>query len=250
MQTINIRNLFNLHGYKIILFLFIGMLFAAPVNAQKRSKANYNYFLFKQKPYYFGLTLGSNSSRFSAFRSKEYIFSDSISSVRSVSGPGFNLGIVTNLKIGEYFDFRFLPTLSFAERTLNYTKNSRFTPKTQKKLESIFVEMPFHFRFKSAPYRDKRLFVVAGVKYAFDVASKARATSEGADQIIKISPHDFSFEVGAGMQIFFPYFIFSPEIKMSYGIGNTLLFNPNLEESSVLDKILSRTFTISFNFEG
>ncbi len=250
MQTTNVRNLFVIHGYKIILLLFIGMLFANPAEAQRRDKSNYNYFLFKQKPYYFGLTLGSNSSRFSAFRSKQYIYSDSITSVKSVSGPGFNLGIVTNLKIGEYFDFRFLPTLSFAERTLNYTKNSRLTPNSQEKVESIFVEMPFHFRFKSAPYRDKRLFVIGGVKYAFDVASKARATSEGSDQIIKISPHDFSLEVGAGIQLFFPYFIFSPEIKMSYGIGNTLLFNPNLEESSVLDKILSRTFTISFHFEG
>lgn len=250
MQTINIRNLFAVHRNKIVLLLFIGLLNVTTADAQRRSKGNYNYFLFKQKPYYFGLTLGTNSSRYTAFRSKDYIYSDSISSVKSVSGPGFNLGIVTNLKIGEYFDFRFLPTLSFAERSLNYTKNSRTRPNSQEKLESIFVEMPFHFRFKSAPYKDKRLFVVAGVKYAFDVASKARATSEGSDQIIKISPHDFSLEVGGGIQLFFPYFIFSPEIKMSYGIGNTLLFNPNLEESSVLDKILSRTFTISFNFEG
>ena len=112
----------------------------------------------------------------------------------------------------------------------------------------MFVELPFHFRYKSVPYKDKRLFVIAGVKYAFDVASDSRARQ--AETLVKISPHDFSIEYGAGIQFFFPYFIFSPEFKVSQGIGNTLLFNPNLEESTILEKVFSRTFTISFHFEG
>jgi len=115
-------------------------------------------------------------------------------------------------------------------------------------VESVFVETPFHVRYKSAPYKDIRLFVIAGVKYAFDVASEARARQ--AETLVKISPNDFSVEVGAGIQFFFPYFIFSPELKFSQGIGNTLIYNPNLEESTVLEKILSRTFTISLHFEG
>ena len=52
------------------------------------------------------------------------------------------------------------------------------------------------------------------------------------------------------MQFFFPYFILSPELKFSYGLGNILLFDESLEEASVIDKILSRGFTLSFHFEG
>jgi hypothetical protein len=52
------------------------------------------------------------------------------------------------------------------------------------------------------------------------------------------------------MQFFFPFFIFSPELKISQGIGNTLIYNPALQESTVLEKLLSRTFTISLHFEG
>ena len=57
-------------------------------------------------------------------------------------------------------------------------------------------------------------------------------------------------ELGTGIQFFFPYFIFSPEFKMSNGISNTLLYDDTLEESTVLEKVLSRTFTISLHFEG
>jgi hypothetical protein len=215
---------------------------------QKYNTGNYNFQEFDSKAYYFGITLGVNSSNFKPFRSREFLLSDSIRTVESLQGPGFNLGVVTNLKIGDYFDFRFLPTLSFAERNIDYTKASRLRPVSQRTVESVFVEMPFQMRYKSAPYRDKRLFVIAGVKYGFDVASDSR--SKQAETLVKIAPNDFSFEYGAGIQIFFPFFIFSPEFKVSHGIGNTLIFNSNLEESTVLEKILSRTFTISLHFEG
>lgn len=229
--------------------VFFLLLLSPQLNGQKFSGGgNYNFYDFQQKTYYFGITLGYNLANFKPFRSSDFLRSDSILVVESVSGPGFNLGIVTNLKIGNFFDLRFLPTLSFAERNIKYEKDSRRNSFTQRKVESVFVEMPFHIRYKSAPFNDIRLFVIAGVKYAFDVASDSRTRQ--AETIVKISPNDFSFEYGAGIQFFFPYFIFSPEIKISHGLGNTLIFNENLEESRVLEKILSRTFTISLHFEG
>ncbi len=247
MHTINFGHLLHLSGRKVALLIaFLCLVITA--DAQQYGRGNENYFAFRQKSYYFGITLAYNSASFVPFRSRDYIFRDSIKGVQSVTGPGFNLGIVTNLKIGEYFDFRFLPTLSFAERNIRYDKSSRLTAFTQRTVESVLVEMPFHFRYKSAPYRDKRLFVLAGVKYSFDVASDSRALQ--SESFVKISPHDFAVEYGAGVQIFLPYFIFSPEIKFSHGIGNTLIFNNNLEESTVLEKVLSRTFTLSFHFEG
>lgn len=237
-----------LHGLQAGLILLLLLLTSNGLNAQFVGGGNYNFRDFSAKPYYFGITLAVNSSRFTPYRSEDFIFSDSIRVVESLNGPGFNLGIITNLKIGQYFDFRFLPTLSFAERNLQYTAGSRVARERQRTVESVFVELPFHFRYKSAPYKDKRLFLIAGVKYNFDVASESRA--QQADQLVKISPHDFQLEYGAGVQFFFPYFIFSPEFKISHGIGNTLIFNPNLAESTVLEKVLSRTFTLSFHFEG
>ncbi len=248
MQTLIPGHLYRLLGRKATLTLLFLALLLSTVHAQFSSGGNYNFLDFNRKPYYFGITLGLNSSSFTPFRSKDFIFNDSIRIVESLRGPGFNLGIITNLKLGNYFDFRFLPTLSFAERRLEYTRESRIGTNTQRNVSSVFVEMPFHFRYKSAPWHDKRLFLIAGVKYAFDVASESRARQ--AEQLVKISPHDFSIEYGAGIQIFFPYFIFSPEFKISHGIGNTLIFNPNLEESTVLEKVLSRTFTFSLHFEG
>ena len=212
------------------------------------SRGNYNFLDFQQKPYYFGITLGYNYSDFKVLKSRDFLATDSIRSVESVSGPGFNLGIVTNLKIGKHFDVRLLPTLSFAERNLMYTKRRQTGASLDKKIESVFVETPIHIRYKSAPYKDMRMFVVSGVKYSFDVANDSR--SRQADDLVKVAPTDFQFEIGGGVQFFFPYFIFSPEFKYSHGIGNGLLYDDRLPESRVIDQLISRTFTISLHFEG
>ena len=246
MHTVNIRNMFSIHRKEIITVVFF-ICFALSSFAQTH-RGNYNFLDFQAKPYYFGITLGYNSSNFRIFHSRNFILNDSISSAESVTGPGFNLGIVSNLKVGQYFDFRFLPTLSFAERNIRYTSPSDFRPPYSRKVESVFVEMPFHIRYKSAPYNDMRLFIIAGIKYSFDVASDSRTRQ--ADELVKIAPTDFAFEYGAGIQFFFPYFIFSPEFKVSHGISNILIYDADLDQSNVIEKILSKTFTVSLHFEG
>jgi len=215
--------------------------------AQHNQGSNLNYLDFAQKPYYFGITLGYNSSNYRIFHSKDFIRNDSFARAESVTGPGFNLGIVSNLRIGEYFDIRFLPTLSFAEHSIRYTppRSGRII---NRPIESVLVELPFHVRYKSATYHDFRLFVIGGVKYSFDVASDSRTRQ--AAGLVKIAPTDFQIEYGAGIQFFFPYFIFSPEIKVSQGLNNILIYNDKLQQSTVLDKVMSRTFTLSLHFEG
>ena len=95
-----------------------------------------------------------------------------------------------------------------------------------------------------------RVFVMGGVKYSYDVATNARIRKEQAERRVLISPHDFSIEVGGGFQFFFPFFIFSPEIKYSQGFGNILIYNGKQETTHLVEKVLSRTFTISLHFEG
>jgi len=90
------------------------------------------------------------------------------------------------------------------------------------------------------------MFVLAGLKYSYDV----QTNSKSRKSLIKVSPHDFQYEVGLGIQMFYPFFIFSPEIKFSRGLSNLIIYENNKIESRVLDNVTSQIFTISFNFEG
>lgn len=229
-----------------ILFSIL-LVFATLFSLQaQRDNKTVNYLNFKNKSYYFGITLGYNTSGYKIVRPRNFLDHDSIASITSPRGPGFNLGIVTNLKLGEDFDLRFLPTLSFADRRLQYTTMSN--NKETKAIESVFLEFPFQVRYKSKVYHDFRLFVLTGVKFTYDLASNSRARQ--ASENIKIAPTDYQLEYGLGIQVFFPYFIFSPEIKFSHGLTNGLIYNRDLMYSNSIDKLLPRTLTISLHFEG
>lgn len=252
MQILNIRYHLHLLRPKALTFRFgfaLLVLFSvlSPLYSQS-SRGNYNFMDFQRRNYYFGITLGYNQSSYRVFRSERFILNDSVSGVESVSGQGFNINIVSNLRLGDNFDIRFMPGFSFASRTLMYDPTRKGRLDYPNKVESVFVELPFQVRYTSAPYHDKRLFLVSGLKYAYDIQAKSRERTLG--NLVKISPTDFSFEYGVGIQMFFPYFIFSPEFKVSQGLGNMLIYNNGLRESTVLEKVMSRTFTISLHFEG
>jgi len=231
MEISNIRNLYDIHWTKIVAVLLF-CLFGCSLNAQlSGSGGNYNYFEFQKKPFYFGISLGINSSGYRINHSKNFVANDSINVAQSERGPGFHLYIITNMKIGNHFDFRVLPGFSFSERTFEFTSAINTGEVMERSIESVFFDLPLQLRFKSAAYKDKKAFVIGGLKYSYDVQSNSKVRQ--SDSLIKISPHDFQVEIGAGMQFFFPYFIFSPEIKFSRGISNHI---PHLQKLSALEK--------------
>lgn len=233
---------------KIVLLIGLTWLIATSSTLGQSSESSYNYSGFKNKRFYFGLTLGYRNSNYQLKKSEDFIQSDSIAVAESISGNGFAVNAIVNMKIGEYFDFRVLPTIAFTDRNFEFT----YTNENKKidRIESVFIELPLVVRYKSAPYRDKKVFLTAGVNYSYDVQSNARIRADRLNSIMRLSPHDFSLEFGAGMQFFFPYFIFSPEIKYSHGLENILIYNEDLSRNTALEKVYSRTFSISLHFEG
>jgi len=236
--------MYSLFGKKII-FSILLLGFGNLVFSQSNSTDNYNYRDFQKKGYYFGLSLGLNNSGYVVNQSKLFIGNESIKVTEGSSGYNFNLNMIANIKLGDYFDFRFLPGFAFTERNLEFTDVETSIVNSEKS-DAVFFELPFLVRFKSEPYKDKRVFVLGGLKYGYDVASN----SNSKKSILKYSPHDFQWEVGIGMQFFYPYFIFSPEIKYSRGFTNKLIYDNSLNEARVLENIFSQAFTLSFNFEG
>ncbi len=236
------------HLHRLQTLIILALLLTPALGSAQYSRGNHNFREFQKKAYYFGLTFGYNSSNFHVSHLKSFILNDSFKIAEGNRGPGLNVSMIANMKLGEYFDFRFLPGFSFVDRKLYYVTDDG--AENIKDIESVLVQAPFQVRFKSDPFHDMRVYVLSGIKYTYDVATNSRIREEQAKRALLISPHDFSFEVGGGFQFFFPFFIFSPEIKYSQGLGNVLIYNGKLAQSNVLEKVVSRTLTISLHFEG
>ena len=179
----------NHYFYKI---LFFCLLLLYPFLAKSQlNHGNHNFFEFQDKAYYFGLTFGYNHSNFQLLRSQSFILNDSFDIVQGLGGSGLNISVVTNIKLGQYFDFRLLPGFSFVGRKIYFLNVDNKLEQT-KSIESVLVQVPFQLRYKSEPFHDMRMFLLAGAKYTFDVASNVHVLPDQADRIVRISPHDFS----------------------------------------------------------
>ncbi len=208
-------------------------------------KAQFNIHELGRKDIYFGIAMGINVADYKVIHKEVLPENDSIRYFRPKLGPGFNLGIIANYQFHRYFDLRFIPTLSFSDKSIEYEDiNHSIVKKT---ISSIYLDFPLQLRFKSDPIKDFRIYVIAGLRYDFDLASNVKARK--AEDLIKVARHDAAGEYGLGFMIYFPYFILSPEIKVSHGFMN-LNVPGGLIYSRVIDRMYSRTFTLTLNLEG
>ena len=168
--------------------------------------------------------------------------------IQSKNQKGFNLGVVSNMRLGNNLDFRFIPTLSLAERRIFYTLNDNTVLTNEnKKIESTFIEFPISIKYKSSRYNNGRVYIMTGMKYSLDLASQRNIDDEGLE-IVKIKKDDFLYEIGLGLDFYLPYFKFSPELKANFGLTN-LVVNDGSIYSRSIKEMKTRGFSISFTFE-
>jgi hypothetical protein len=171
--------------------------------------------------------------------------------INTAALSGFNLGIVTNLRLGKYFDLRFIPGLSFGDRVVNYTilypDQSRLI--TKKNIESVYLDLPLLVKLKSSRMHNIRAYVVAGAQYSLDLISAAKKQNNNPREImLKLYPHDVQAQVGVGIDFYCTHFKFSTEFKMSFGLMNLIVPENNIYAESV-QSLKSKMMQISFLFE-
>ncbi|MET0637024.1 MAG: outer membrane beta-barrel protein [Chitinophagaceae bacterium] len=221
--------------------------FNSSIAQQQRELNLYDHDL---KPYYFGISLGLNSSRFHPQMSSYFLQNDSVLVAEPTNKIGFSLGLSATARLSNRFQLRFNPQLSFIERDIVYQLKFPEDNLTEitKKVESVIVSFPIQVKLQSDRIGNFRVYMLAGFKADMDLSSNAR--SKRAEELIKIKTFDYGPEVGLGFNFFFQSFIFSPELKFSNGIPNLHSRDPNLKYSSVFDKVQSRSIMFTIHIEG
>jgi len=201
----------------------------------------------------FGINLGANRSHFSFTHHPVFLQQDSVMVIESINSTGINLAWLVNIRLSEHFDIRTFPVnLTFTEKAFQY--NLKYpdgpggeTPVTEKKVQSISLSLPVQLKFTSDRIDNFKVYMMAGVKGEYDLASNAGARK--AENLIKLKRLDYGVEAGLGFHFYFPMFVLTPEIKMGWGIGNLHSRDKDLKFSNNIDKINSRILSFSLTVE-
>ncbi|MEI7597390.1 MAG: porin family protein [Bacteroidota bacterium] len=229
--------------------ILISFFIVGTAIAQRNSKVE-NLPKYDRKPYHFGFSLGINKYDFSIKNVDNFNQLDSVHILESTPQNGFNICMVSSLKLTEHLDLRFLPGLSFGGRSLDYTLQVAGNKiiKESKMIESVNIEFPLTLKYKSARYNNGRAYLLGGFKYTLDKASQAGKKDNVEEKLIKLKKNDYCYEIGFGVDIYFEYFKFSPEIKFSMGLKD-LLVRDGQEYTKSIDRLNSKVLLISFLFE-
>ena len=226
------------------LVLCCSLLMIQPARAQHRIM---NMAEHDDKAYYFGLTFGFNFSQYRIRYTDAYVQTDTFKKIQPYWAPGFNLGLMANLRLNKRVDLRLVPTLSFATKRLDFNTPNKDSIE-KRSIESIYLHLPLQLKFKSDRLRNFRFYGLVGGKFDYDLAANAR--SRKTDEYLKVKPVDVGAELGVGFEFYYPNFIFSPEIKISQGFMDQIYRDKNLPLTNAIESINTRTIVISIHIEG
>lgn len=203
------------------------------------------------KTVHFGFTLGMNFMDFGFTPSGMEIDGKVYNADVSLLMPGFSVGVIGDVRMGNYFNFRLVPAFHLADRTIYYSNNVDDEILTTS-IKSTMISVPAYIKFNGPRIRNYRPYLLCGCGVMFDLGRDRQ-------QPVLLKMLDYFVEFGGGCTIYLKYFRLSPEIKYSLGFNNVLepwesrqndVIAPTDDKFTLaIGRLTSRMLTISINFE-
>lgn len=241
---------------KTPLFILILFISICGFTQEKRPR---NLPAFDLKKLHFGFTVGFNSMDLGFIRNyddEDFIYAD-VSHLL----PGFQVSIVSDLRLNKNWNLRFLPGISFGSREVYYYEyDEQNGPGNKVELPSAdnpvalgpsFLDFPLHFKYRSHRVDNYRPYLVGGVNFRYDMSAKREYDGESAEYL-KFKPADFYLEFGFGVDTYLRYFKFAPEIKLAVGLRNIITDEgrpPFPQFVTSIDRVMSYIVMLNFHFE-
>jgi len=214
---------------------------------------------FDLKRLHFGFTVGFNAMDVAIkrnFDADDFVYAD-LSRIQ----PGFQVSIVSDLRLSDNWNMRFLPGISFGSRDLYFytypveegMPASAEDPMYQVALGPSFLDFPLHFKYRSDRVNNYRPYLVGGVNYRYDMSAKRRGKYDSeTDEYVKFLPGDLYLEFGFGIDNYLKYFKFAPELKVAVGLLN--IIDPTgrtgfMEYTESIESAQSFIVMLNFHFE-
>lgn len=223
------------------------LIFMMSLSASAQFSRLRNQPLYDKAPLHFGFHMGINYYNFN-MDLKDLSKVEDIFAVEAEALPGYNINIISNLRLNEHLDLRFTPGFAATVRRLHFDLINPFTEQrviATRQVESSYVQFPLHLKFKSVRIDNYRLFLMGGLRYTNDLSSKAKVVD---DNLFKLKRHGGEYEIGLGADFYFEYFKFSPQIRAAWGLSNLLVQDGTLPVEA-FDAIRNRAILINFSFE-
>lgn len=164
--------------------------------------------------------------------------------------PGFCVNGLIDFRLHTHLNVRLSPGIWFGNKVVNFRDALSGATQSQN-IKSTILVLPIDLKISALRYRNVRPYVTAGVMPTFDVGKRR------SDELIHLKKFDTFLTIGLGLDAYFPYFKFVPEVKFCFGLANALKTSrddlADTPEQMIftrsIDRAVSRMIVLTFYFE-
>lgn len=239
--------------------LIIPLLFLTVVAFGQEERPR-NLTAFDLKRIHFGFTVGVNTMDVGFTRN--YAAEDFLYADLSHLLPGFQVSIVSDLRLNKNWNLRFLPGISFGSREIYFYEYNLGAVGELVQLPNVanpvplgpsFLDFPLHFKYRSHRVNNYRPYLVGGTNFRYDMSAKKPGVYDSeSEEFVKFRRGDLYLEFGFGVDTYLRYFKFAPEIKLGIGLMN--IIDPagrtgHPEFANSIESARSYILMLNFHFE-
>ena len=162
--------------------------------------------------------------------------------------PGFSVGVLADIRLGNYMSLRAIPTMHFGQNLVRF-REQQSGETSKQSVKTTYIAVPVHVKFAAERFNNYRPYVTAGVSPMWNLTVKKQ-------QQLLLRKFDFMIEVGVGCDFYLPFFKLIPELKFSFSPldvlkkeRNDLLDANYLKFTQSVDRVTSKMVTLSLYFE-
>jgi len=232
--------------HKLPVFVFLIILTASTAQAQFLTRERIlNDENFDKKPWSWGYYFGINRYDFN------FDYKEARPDIFVEQNYGFNVGLLGNKRINEFLDLRLEPGLVYNARTLFYLDIPGEENDRIRELNSTYIHFPLLLKFSTKRLNNFKPFVVGGFSYSHNLSSNEKNPDDNSSGQFRMTNNTFYYEVGFGIDLYLPYFKFSPSIRGVFALTDELVRdeNPNSLYTSNIETMQSRGIFLNFTFQ-
>ncbi len=163
---------------------------------------------------------------------------------------GFNVGLVGEIRLNDYFDIRFEPGLYYTQRDLMFPG---FTEQRDilREVKSTYIHFPLLLKISTKRINNFKPFIVGGVSTSVNLSSNQDNPDDNRSGNFRMKQGTYYYELGFGIDFYLYYFKFTPSIRGVFALNDELVpdADANSPWTSGITKMATRGVFINFTFE-
>ena len=235
--------------YTIVLFILVMVSPSAYSQIFSEEKIK-NLENFDKKKLSWGFFLGLNQYDY------QFKYEEDLKDILVETSAGFSVGLISDLRLNDYFNLRFEPGLFITQRNLQYDE-SYFDgldfndASLLREVRSTYVHFPLLLKVSTKRLNNFKPFLVGGLSTSINLSSNENNPDDNSAGEFRTKRNVLFYELGFGVDFYLEWFKFTPSIRGIFAITDEIVpdADPNSPWTGNIDAMRTRGVFLNFTFQ-